>query len=267
MNINYHVHTPLCNHATGSMSEYIRHAVGLGMAEICFLDHLTLNPADKGLSMALKEVPLYYQSARQLAFHYRDELTVKVGLEIDFHPDFTPLIQSLVGQFDFDVVGSSVHFLGDEDIVSRQCDWGHGRGDPLRVYRQYFETLSRMLDHDYFDVICHFDLPKKFGRRPPGGIETELDRILMKIKTKGLSVEVNTSGYAHRVQEAYPSLDILKKCRQLDVPITLGSDAHRPDQLNRHYEKTADLLRAAGYTHLRTFTRRRPGSMPITGKP
>jgi histidinol-phosphatase (PHP family) len=271
MNINYHVHTPLCNHATGSMLDYIHEAIRLGLKEICFLDHLTLNPADRGLTMAPEEVAFYVQAARNLAHRFRDEIGVKVGLEIDFHSDFIALFNHISGTFDFDVIGGSVHYLGPMDIVTRRGDWGTGKGDPDAVYGQYFEVLNCMLDHDFFDMVCHFDLPKKFGRLPNESFEDKIDGLLTRIKDKGLVLEVNTGGYGHPAGEAYPSGDILNKCFQRGIPVTLGSDAHRPDQLIFHYDEARALLTTAGYTHLSTFSRRRRGRIPInhlmTGDP
>jgi histidinol-phosphatase (PHP family) len=264
MNINYHVHTPLCNHATGTMPGYIREAIFLGLEEICFLDHLTLNPADKGLTMAPEEVGLYFQAARNLAHRFRNEIAVKVGLEIDFHPDYTTLLNDITGTFDFDVIGCSVHYLGQNEIVTRKSDWAHGKEDTNTVYAHYFELLNRMLDHDFFDMVCHFDLPKKFGRLPGKSFDSEIDGLLVRIKDKGLSLEVNTSGWGYPIGEAYPSANILKKSCQLGIPVTLGSDAHRPDQLISHYDKASALLTNAGYTHLSTFSRRRRGRIPIT---
>ena len=39
MPADYHMHTPLCRHATGEPVDYARHAVKLGLTEIVFSDH------------------------------------------------------------------------------------------------------------------------------------------------------------------------------------------------------------------------------------
>jgi len=36
---DYHMHTPLCHHATGEPVDYARHASELGLTEIGFSDH------------------------------------------------------------------------------------------------------------------------------------------------------------------------------------------------------------------------------------
>ncbi len=36
---DYHMHTPLCRHATGEPGEYAARAIALGLTEIGFSDH------------------------------------------------------------------------------------------------------------------------------------------------------------------------------------------------------------------------------------
>jgi len=64
------------------------------------------------------------------------------------------------------VVGSSVHFFDGEDVVSRCSAWGQGEISTADVYPKYLGVLESMLDYDYFDVICHLNLPKKCNQRP-----------------------------------------------------------------------------------------------------
>ena len=120
-----------------------------------------------------------------------------------------------------------------------------------------------MLDYDYFDVICHLDLIKKFGRTASRSFDKELNQILSKIRARNLAVEVNTSGYNHPVQEPYPSPDIIAKCFEEGINITLGSDAHHPAEVGQHYERILPVLQAAGYRHITTFTKRQGSPVAI----
>jgi len=255
--IDYHLHTMFCNHAVGGMERYIRSAIDLGLREICFLDHLTIREKGSDLSMTPAEVPYYFNAVRILKQKYKNAIRIKAGLEIDFNPAHTRLIRDITGTFAFDVVATSLHFLGDLDIVSRRSAWSRGEKNTDEVYELYFEQFEKMLDYDYFDVICHFDLVKKFGRNPSRSFEKECDDILSKIKNRDVTVEVNTSGYSHPAGEVYPSPDILNKCRELGIRITLGSDAHHPVDVGRHYERTLTLLLSLGYKSLAVFTKRK----------
>ena len=70
-------------------------------------------------------------------------------------------------------------------------------------------------------------------------------------------MEINTSGYNHALQEAYPAQDIIKRCHAKKIRITLGSDAHQPADVGQHYDQALPMLIAAGYRHLATYTRRK----------
>lgn len=263
MNVDYHLHTPLCNHARGSMEAFARRAVAAGMEEICFLDHFTLRDADPGLTMQPEEVPLYFQAVQQLKSRFNGTLCIKAGLEVDFEPKYARRMEALVHTYAFDVIGCSLHYLGDFDIVTWRSAWKEGEGDTDQVYGRYFDALQKVLDYSFFDVLCHLDLVKKFGRRPAAPIDGRIDRLLEKIREKQVAVELNTSGFEHLAREAYPSAEILKKCRQLDIPVTLGSDSHAPEHIGRHFDRAKRLLEEAGFDSLTTFTRRTPDSILI----
>jgi len=261
--IDYHVHTSLCNHARGSMETYIRRAVAIGLNDICFLDHLTIQPSETNLSMAPGEVPFYFQALQRLKQRYKGVINIRIGLEIDFNPTYIDLFQEIIARFSFDVIGGSLHFPGDLNIVSRSSSWKKGLGDTDDAYNLYLEHLKKMLDYDYFDVVCHLDLIKKFGRKPATPLGQEFDDILSMIKRKHLTVEINTSGFNHPAEELYPSFDIIRNCHKHGIGITLGSDAHQPDQVGQHYDRVLPLLRSAGYRHLTTFHRRKRGIIDI----
>src|SRR6056297_1269573 len=116
--MDYHVHTLLCNHATGPMEKYIDSAIKKGLSEICFLDHLTLNKQGRSQSMSPMAVPVYYYAVRRLQAGCRGIINVKVGLEVDFCPELDKEAMSIVSRFDFDMIGGSVHFIGERNIVS-----------------------------------------------------------------------------------------------------------------------------------------------------
>lgn len=264
--IDYHIHTMLCNHAQNGMEAYIKKAVLAGFDEICFLDHLTISAPGNKFSMTPSEVPLYFQAVQNLKNRYKEIISIKAGLEIDYHPEHTGLIHNIIESFSFDVIGGSLHFPGGVDVVSHKSDWSKGEYKTDHIYRLYFEYLDKMIDDDYFDFVCHIDLIKKFGRDSLEYFEKEYDGIIEKIAKKNLAVEVNTSGYSHPANNVYPSFEILKKCFESGVEITIGSDAHDPDNIGRHYEKVLPVIILAGYKHVCVFTERKRCLVEIIAK-
>jgi histidinol-phosphatase (PHP family) len=261
--IDYHLHTLFCNHAVGGMERYVQNAVYLGLREICFLDHLTIRETEPGLSMTPEEIPNYYHAVQILKKNYKDKIGVKAGLEVDFNPKYIGVYQDIIDTFAFDVIAASLHFPNGLDIVTHHSRWRYGEKDTDEVYELYFEQLQKMLEYDYFDVICHIDLIKKFGRKPLRSFEKECDNILQIIKDKGKTIEVNTSGYDHPAQDIYPSMEILKKCYNKEITITMGSDAHHPANVGRHYERVLPILFSTGYRKLAVFTKRKRTEIQI----
>lgn len=261
--IDYHVHTSLCNHANGTMDQYIQNAIAAGLTEICFLDHLTLHESGKRLSMTPDYVPFYYQSVRQLAHTYKNHIRVKVGLEVDYDPSNADVVKNIIAPFDFDVIGGSVHFIDKINIVSsRDTEARENEGIDV-ICIEYLLLLDKMIDNLDVDIICHLDIIKKFGRRPSAEFEKKFDELLSKISYKGLTIELNTSGYNHQANEFYPNALLLKKCHEKNIRMTLGSDAHQPQQVARHFSKAIDLLIKTGYRHVSAFTRRKPYDIPL----
>ena len=120
-----------------------------------------------------------------------------------------------------------------------------------------------MLDYDYFDVVCHMDLPKKYGKRPSPLVIEAFAKLLQKVRQRNLVVELNTNGWHCLVNEAFPSPELLEHCARLQIPVVIGSDAHTPDAVGRDAERAADLLRRVGYRHMTGFSRRKRERVPL----
>jgi histidinol-phosphatase (PHP family) len=67
-----------------------------------------------------------------------------------------------------------------------------------------------------------------------------IDDLLDGVARKKMAVEVNTSGYRKK-DEPYPSLAILKKAVARNIPLVAGSDAHRPEDVGRYFDRLPGL--------------------------
>ncbi len=75
--------------------------------------------------------------------------------------------------------------------------------------------------------------------------------LLETIKQAGSIIEVNTRGiYKKRCDELYPGRWILKEIREKGLPVTLSSDAHRPEEIDGYYAETLEILRDIGFKNL-----------------
>lgn len=249
MLIDYHMHTRLTD-GVGEPVDYAQAAVERGLPEIGFSDHAPLGDRDTDWTMKLKDLNAYVGWVREAQKKF-PQLSIKLGLEVDFIPGREDWIRELAGMYAWDFLLGSVHFIGDWSLDLSAKEW-EGR-DVEETWRVYFELWAQAARSRLFDSLAHPDLPKKFNFRPKS---FDYRPALQAVKEAGCAIEVSTAGLRKPCREIYPCEEFLRLARQLDVPITLGSDAHIPQDVGADFDKAVALARACGYERICRFTRR-----------
>jgi histidinol-phosphatase (PHP family) len=75
-------------------------------------------------------------------------------------------------------------------------------------------------------------------------------------KKRDLTIEINSSGLRKNIREQYPSVEIIEKMYELDIPVLLGSDAHKIDEIAYEFKFIIDLLKKIGYNQLAYYNKR-----------
>ena len=109
-----------------------------------------------------------------------------------------------------------------------------------------------------FDVLAHVDLAKIFGLRAPDSVARRVDELVECVAAAGVAIECSTAGLRKPVGELYPDPDLLARFQAAGVPVTLSSDAHRPEDVGRDYSTAVAALRGAGYLTITRFAERAP---------
>ncbi len=256
--IDYHIHTARCGHAQGEMADYVERARELSLKEVGFADHLPLLfKQDPTLTMRIDQLGEYIQAAESLKKEFPD-VEIKTGIEADYLPGFEDETARLLKSYDFDFVIGSVHFIdgwGFDD--SRYID-GYKDWDIYSLYARYFGLVADAAKTGLFDIIGHLDLIKKYNFKPDADITPLVKGVLDIIKGAGVCVEINTAGLRKPVGEMYPGTDILRLCFESDIPITFGSDAHKPEEVGKDFDLARSAAKEAGYDRLVVFNKRVP---------
>lgn len=254
--VDYHIHTHLCGHAVGVPEDYVRSALELGLSEIGFSDHMPLlRRRDERLTMAREDLPLYVDLVRD-AQGTDDELTVRLGIEMDYFPGQMDEVREAAEPYDFDYIIGSVHSLAGWDLSdSRFVSSWRGK-DPDDVFPRYFEAFIEAVHEGGFDFMAHPDLVKKHGILPRRSMSRWYEQAALALAESGVAIEINTSGIRKRIVEPYPALEFLQACADHDVAVTLGSDAHAPGQVGMDFDVALRLLRRAGIGSIATFEKR-----------
>jgi len=254
---DYHMHTPLCRHATGEPVDYARHAIEAGLTEIGFSDHSPMLRDDfDNWRMFNSQLDEYVAKVR-LAQKTFPQLTIRLALEVDFLPGHEGWIRELAARHPWDYFIGSVHYVSeswDIDNPAKLSEWK--KRDAFEVWKLYFERLALAAESGLFDIIGHADLPKKFGIRPAQDCGPLYDTFLDAVAKANCCIELNTAGLRKDCKEIYPSRDLLQRAFARHVPITFGSDAHAPEEVGMNFSEAIELARSVGYAETFRFQQR-----------
>ncbi|MFX1314302.1 MAG: histidinol-phosphatase HisJ [Promethearchaeota archaeon] len=279
---DWHCHSELCHHAVGSIEDYIKKAVDLKLYTIGICDHFPFEFLKnieripyEGYAITLGEIENYLSIAELLREKYKDDLNVRIAFEIDFFENQESLLNLHLNKYKnrLDYILGAIHILNFND---GRGAWGFDdsrfRTDfnyygPDNVYLLYYKTVQKMLNSNEFDfdIMAHFDLPKKFNDIPKNKkiVYNEVMKTLEIIKKRNIIIEINTSGLRKDAKEQYPSIEIIQEMHNLDISIILGSDAHDPNFVAWEFKKVIAMLKEIGYNYLAHFHKRKKSYLQI----
>lgn len=250
----------------GWMEQYVAAAARNAVAEIAFTEHdyrfaatAGWHPSPFWNAEATADIDAYVDAVTGAQ---ADGLPVLLGIEADWVPDQVDAMRALLARYPFDIVLGSVHWVDDVSID----DPGSppiGVHDAEEIWSRYLDALIAAAGSGLFDVLAHPDLPKVFGDRMPEVCRPRLDALVDAVAAAGVAIECSTAGFRKPVRELYPEVGLLARFREAGVPVTLSSDAHRPEDVAAGYSTAVAALRSAGYTTLTRFRRREPEQTPL----
>jgi histidinol-phosphatase (PHP family) len=259
--IDYHVHPGYSLDAIGSILDYCQKAKEIGIEEICFTPHLELDPfrneeieiRGRMVSARSDWLDVYFEDL-DTAIRKFPELRIKKGVEIGYAPGIDEEIADVTSKYPFDFVLGAIHSLDHTAISSRvEAEKYYTGRSPAEVCRKYFALLETVIESNLFDCVAHFDVYKKYGVKYYGNdliLEAEpfIEPMLKLVKNNGILIEINTSGLRKPSNEIFPSLQILKRLRELGCKsVTIGSDAHTVTDLGKGIKEASLLAKNLGF--------------------
>ena len=248
-----HNHTPLCNHAEGKMYEYIEKAIANKTKYFGFSDHAPMD-FDPKYRMSFEQMQTYENDVLAMKEKYKDKIEILLGYEVDYlkgHMDARVLNQHA------DYLIGSVHFIDDWGFDNPEFIGRYEHEDIDVIWQKYFDAIEEMANSKLFDIVGHVDLIKVFKFMPKKDINEIAKNALLAIKKADMVLEINMSGYRKPIAEAYPSRSLLQEAYNLGIPITFGSDAHKPEQVGLFEGEIQTMARSVGYTQCAIFRNRK----------
>jgi histidinol-phosphatase (PHP family) len=259
---DYHVHTFRCGHAGGASRDFVLRAIDRGLSEMAFTDHIPLyflprERRDPRLAMREDQLDEYLEEVETLRNEFAGRIPIRLGLEADYAEAREEDLAKWLTRADWDLVLGSVHWVAGDWIDAPGSAARFEREGTETLYREYYRLLAGAAGTGLFDLLTHFDLPKKHGHRPEQPVVDAEEAAIAAAKRAGCAVEISSAGLRKPVAESYPEPRLLSRLVVAGVPVTFSSDAHAPAEVGWGYEKTMAVARASGVREFVTFEKRR----------
>ena len=252
MKIDLHNHTLRCNHATGTIDEYLHRAITYGIDIYGFSEHAPMD-FDEDYRLRFDEMQIYTQEVLNAKEIYENRIDVRLGYEVDWLPGH---MDERVLNAKVDYLIGSVHFINKWGFDNPEFIGGWQDRDVDEIYREYFAAIKDMAQSGYFDIVGHIDLIKIFKYFPKESLVDIAKDALQAIKESDMTIEINSAGLRKPIAEIYPSSELLKEAYRMDIPITFGSDAHATEDVAAGLDQAYSLAKSIGYTQAATFRNR-----------
>jgi len=193
----------------------------------------------------------------ELLLPLRDELGLKIGLELDWFPGNRQIVRELLEPWPWDYIIGSVHWI-DGWVYDVWQDTWQGR-DITSVWNRYLEIAVDGASSGCFDILGHADAVKIFGQYPQPWPEQGFIGLAKSLAKNRVAVEVNTAFKYRGISNNFcPDPKALDIFQQQGVALTFGSDAHYPEQAGWLQDEARDFARRSGYSSCLGFNRRDP---------
>lgn len=256
-----HMHSHFSGDSEASPESMIQAAISKGLSGICFTDHLDIDyPYDSNLFSL--DFDAYYKEVMRLKEIYHDRISIRWGVELGLQPHIVHDNQAIAISYPFDFIIGSSHLVHGMDPY--YPEYFEGKSEQS-AYLEYFTSILENIDcYNEYDVYGHLDYIVRYGPNKNTNYSYHaysdiIDTILQRIIDKGKGIEINTGGFHYGLGHPNPTEDILKRYRELGGEIiTIGSDAHVPENVAFAFERVRPILMAAGFEYFTVFNRRHP---------
>lgn len=241
--------------AVSYMEEMCLGAIEKGLERICFTEHVDFDPHyDDSIPF---EPMRYHDMIETMRERFGDRLEILKGIEVGEPQRFPKEYEAVREADDYDMVMVGLHYV----MLPFGLHWAGDHGADLftfaveRIYRRYYEDILAVVKLGGFDVLAHFDYPKRYLKTDAE--ETELfEETLSTLVKNGGILEINTSPLRKGCAETAPGKRILGLYKELGgTRLTVGSDAHFCGDIAADFDRGLDFAEGfdVGYFKKRKF--------------
>lgn len=269
--IDCHTHSTNSPDGYGAPEAMVLEAVSKGICAYALTDHCEINRwfrrehyRDGELSCNPRDTYDFahsFETAMEDNIRLKEKYSGKIelisGIELGQAQFDFGLAAAVSSDARLDFTIASLHQIkGYDDFAFTD----YNENDPGAMVRQYYREMLEVCRKGSFDILGHLTYPLRYieGNNNIKINMTKNDEIICEIfRTlieRGKGIEINTSGLRQKYGKTFPDMKYLKMYRQMggDI-ISLGSDAHRCEDIGAGIKEGIELAAEAGFKYLSIF--------------
>lgn len=251
--IDFHTHTAASFDCDAPLTSMADAALSSGLSGIAVTDHADLPPYMTAEEV-WQTVTASWQAADEAVATYADRLQILRGVELGEPLFDTALAREFLAAHPYDFVLGSVHAVrGEEDFYY----WDFSKRDIAFELSRYFDEVLETVHFGGFHALAHLTYPLRYmppACRPADFApwKTALDAIFDTLVKRNIALEVNTAGLRNGFGATQPDVQLLRQYAACGGRlVTVGSDAHRAEDVGADVAATAATLRQMGFQLLK----------------
>lgn len=192
------------------------------------------------MRMKMNELPDYIQTLQDLREIYANHIDIKIGLEVEYVPDFTAYYEDLLGTYRLDLLLLGQHFTRLSD--GRYSFELKDKSDEAKLLA---EGMIQGMESGLFFAVAH---PDQIFRRYKQWDDSTTDianEIIACAKNTNSILEINIDNMLAYPKHARYWPEFWALCPP-DVKNIYGLDAHSVDELERYYLARRKLIDKRG---------------------
>jgi histidinol-phosphatase (PHP family) len=246
MDRDYHVHS---TYSDGRfLFQMVRAAADAGLDGVGIADHC--NVSERSDIREQKHLLGFnldqtYERRRDAIERLREELGIDIydGVEMDYHPDEEDAIASFLEEADFQYTIGSVHHLEGVNVHVEPYFERKSEAEREALVDDYFDMVVSLVESELFDIAAHVDLVERNPALRGFATEDHYRRVVHALDDSATIPELNAGRALDEYGEFHPTPEFLDILAEFDVPMTVGTDAHRPEEVGdrvTHLERYLD---------------------------
>jgi len=241
---DYHVHS---SYSDGEFLGWmVETAADAGLDGVGFADHCNVSERDHLQQYKRRfgfNLDVTYERRREAIEGLREEHDIRIydAVEVDYHSADETEIRAFLEEADFDYAVGSVHEIREANV-----HWNYfadlSEAEQRTSVDEYFEQVVALVESGLFDVLAHPDIVERNQALRDYATTDNYEAVAAALADADTIPEVNAGRITGEYAEYHPNPEFLSVLAEHDVPVTVGSDSHSPDELRERVPLLSDRL-------------------------